>query len=86
MNRGEKKGTQIFKRKVTREEIEMKEKLSRISVALAEKGLDPVQQIVGYIISDDPAYITSHKNARSLMQKLDRYELLSILLKNYLDI
>ena len=86
MNRGEKKGTQIFNRKVTREEIEMKEKLSRISVALAEKGLDPVQQIVGYIISDDPAYITSHKNARSLMQKLDRYELLSILLKNYLDI
>jgi uncharacterized protein (UPF0297 family) len=64
----------------------MKDKLSKVYLALAEKGLDPIQQIVGYIISDDPAYITSYKNARSLIQKVDRYELLTMLIKNYLDI
>ena len=86
MNIGEKKPTQVFKRRATREELEMKDKLSKVYLALEEKGLDPIQQIVGYIISEDPAYITSYKNARSLIQKVDRYELLTMLIKNYLDI
>lgn len=86
MNIGEKMPTQVFKRRATREELEMKDKLSKVYMALQEKGLDPIPQIVGYIISDDPAYITSHKNARSLIQKVDRFELLTMLIKNYLDI
>ncbi len=52
--------------------------------ALAEKGYNPINQIVGYILSEDPTYITTHKNARSLIRKIDRDDLLEALLKNYL--
>ena len=81
-----KKGTIVFTHKLTEEELELKKLLAHVYGALEEKGLDPVQQIVGFLISDDPTYITSHKKARSLMQKADRYEVLSILLKNYLGL
>ena len=52
--------------------------------ALTEKGYNPIDQMVGYILSGDPTYITSHNNARSLIRKLERDELLEELLKSYL--
>ena len=52
--------------------------------ALKEKGYNPINQIVGYILSEDPTYITTHNNARSLIRRLDRDELLQALVKNYL--
>lgn len=54
--------------------------------ALKEKGYDPINQIVGYILSEDPTYITNHKSARTLICKIDRDELLQVLVKNYLDV
>ena len=56
--------------------------LSTVYTALSEKGYDPVTQIVGYILSEDPTYITNHNNARSLICRIDRYELLNKLLKH----
>ena len=53
--------------------------------AMEEKGYNPINQIVGYILSEDPTYITSYNNARSLICRLDRDELLQELLKTYLD-
>ncbi|RJQ25827.1 MAG: IreB family regulatory phosphoprotein [Peptococcaceae bacterium] len=53
--------------------------------ALKEKGYNPINQLVGYLLSGDPAYITSHNNARSLIRRLERDELLEELVKNYLD-
>jgi len=63
---------------------DMRKTLIAIYDALVEKGYDPIDQIVGYILSEDPTYITNHKNARSLIRKLDRYELLAALVNNYL--
>ena len=60
--------------------------LTSVYEALKEKGYDPVNQIVGYILSEDPTYITNHNNARTLIRKIDRDELLQILVKRYLDI
>lgn len=59
--------------------------LQAVYAALEEKGYNPVNQLVGYMISGDPAYITSHDNARSLICKVDRDEILEILLRNYLQ-
>ena len=53
--------------------------------ALSEKGYNPINQIVGYILSEDPTYITTHNNARSLIRKIDRDELLQVLLRSYLQ-
>lgn len=53
--------------------------------ALKERGYNPISQIVGYILSGDPTYITNHKNARSIIRKLERDELLEELVKAYLD-
>ena len=66
------------------DEKEMKIIMTAVYDALQEKGLDPVNQIVGYILTEDPTYITSHKNARSLIRHVDRFELLMTLVKNYL--
>ncbi len=63
---------------------EMKELLSTVYAALVEKGYNPINQIVGYILSEDPTYITTHNNARSLIRRIDRDELLQELVKNYL--
>lgn len=64
---------------------EMKEILTQVYGALKEKGYNPINQIVGYILSEDPTYITTHNNARSLIRKVDRDELLQELVKNYLN-
>ena len=53
--------------------------------ALKEKGYNPISQIAGYILSGDPTYITNHNNARSVIRKLERDELLEELVKSYLD-
>ena len=53
--------------------------------ALKEKGYNPINQLVGYILSEDPTYITTYNNARSLIRRIDRDELLRILVKSYLD-
>lgn len=66
-------------------ENEMKEILSIVYSSLKEKGYNPTSQIVGYILSEDPTYITTHNNARSLICKLDRDELLQELLNSYLN-
>ncbi len=66
-------------------QVEIKAALLRVYDALREKGYNPVDQIVGFLLSQDPTYITSHNNARSIICKLDRDELLQVLLKSYLD-
>lgn len=62
---------------------EIKEILSSVYNSLLVKGYNPINQIVGYILSEDPTYITSHRNARGLISKLDRDELLDALAKFY---
>jgi uncharacterized protein (UPF0297 family) len=64
---------------------EMKILLTGVYDALKEKGYNPINQIVGYILSEDPTYITTHKNARNMIRKIDRDELLQQLVKSYLD-
>ena len=58
--------------------------LTTVYQALEEKGYNPINQIVGYILSEDPTYITNHMGARTLIRKLDRDELLQVLVKKYL--
>ena len=65
-------------------ELETKQTLTQVYNALVEKGYNPINQIVGYILSEDPTYITSYNNARGLIRKLDRDELLKILVASYL--
>ena len=72
-----------FSIKDEREE-EMRQTMLTVYNALKEKGYNPISQIVGYILSEDPTYITTHNNARSLICRLDRDELLQALVKNYL--
>lgn len=64
---------------------EMKKVLTVVYDALKQKGYNPINQIVGYIISEDPTYITTHNNARSLIRRIDRDELLQALVKSYLN-
>ena len=66
-------------------EADMKRILLTVYDALKEKGYNPISQIVGYILSEDPTYITTHNNARSLIRKLDRDELLRALVRSYLN-
>ena len=65
-------------------EKELKRTLTTVYEALLEKGYNPINQIVGYILSEDPTYITNHNNARTLIRKLDRDELLQTLVRSYL--
>ena len=65
--------------------IEMKEILSSVYNSLKEKGYNPINQLVGYILSEDPTYITNYNNARSLICRLDRDELLHELVTSYLE-
>ena len=76
--------TQYFKVEVEPENG-VKMILSEVYEALSEKGYDPVSQIVGYIMSGDPTYITSHKSARSLIMKVERDEILEELVKVYIE-
>ena len=66
-------------------ENEMRKTIQIVYDALKEKGYNPTNQIVGYILSEDPTYITTHNNARSLLRRIDRYELLQSLVKNYIE-
>lgn len=59
--------------------------LAEVYTALSEKGYNPVNQIVGYVMSGDPTYITSYKNARSLIMKAERDEIIEVLLENYIE-
>ena len=68
------------------EEWETRQILSMVYAALQEKGYNPINQIVGYILSEDPTYITSYNNARTLIRKMDRDELLQELVRYYLDV
>ena len=65
-------------------DLEIKTILSTVYQAMQEKGYNPINQIVGYILSEDPTYITNHNNARALIRKVDRDELLQTLVKYYL--
>ncbi len=65
-------------------EIEMKKNLTTVYDALVQKGYNPVNQIVGYILSEDPTYITTYNNARSIIRRIDRDELLQVLVKSYI--
>lgn len=60
--------------------------LTSVYEALKEKGYDPINQMVGYILSEDPTYITNHRGARALICKVERDELLQALVKHYLGI
>ena len=67
-------------------DVEIYNILTTVYQALEEKGYNPINQIVGYILSEDPTYITNHNGARTLICKVDRDELLQVLVKNYLEI
>ena len=67
-------------------EEDTKRILTTVYEALLEKGYNPTNQIVGYILTEDPTYITSYKNARSLIRKIDRDELLNTMVRKYLGI
>ena len=67
-------------------EVEIRTILQEVYNALQEKGYNPINQIVGYILSEDPTYITNYKNARSLIRKIDRDELLNLMVRNYLKL
>lgn len=75
--------TQYFKIQ-SDQELKVGEVLRKVYQAMTEKGYDPVNQIVGYIMSGDPTYITSHKGARSLIMKVERDELVEELLTEYI--
>ena len=73
--------------KVEREEtIQAREILQKVYEALVEKGYNPINQIVGYILSGDPTYITSHNDARNLIRKIERDELLEKMVKEYIGL
>lgn len=76
--------TMMFQVK-SEEDIQAKDVLLQVYSALKEKGYNPINQLVGYLLSGDPAYITSHNNARSMIRKLERDEILEELLRQYLD-
>lgn len=76
--------TQFF-HVVKEQEYDVASILKDVYEALTEKGYNPVNQIVGYIMSGDPTYITSYKNARSLIMKVERDEILEVLFENYID-
>jgi len=65
--------------------VDIREVMRIVYQALEEKGYRPVDQIVGYLVSGDPAYITSHRDARTLLRRIDRDELLEEIVRHYLD-
>ncbi len=84
MNDGNNNNTQFIE-VVKDNNLPVTEILADVYTALSEKGYNPVSQIVGYIMSGDPTYITSYKNARSLIMKAERDEIIEVLLENYID-
>ena len=84
MPQGPGENTVSFKREIE-DEDQVYRILKTVYEALVEKGYNPLNQLVGYMISGEPAYITSHKQARNLICKVDRDEIMEVLLKKYLD-
>ena len=76
--------TQYFKVQAE-PEVQVKEIIAAVYEAMTEKGYNPINQMVGYIMSGDPTYITSHNNARSLIMKVERDELVEELLRAYVE-
>lgn len=76
--------TMMFKA-VGDEKVSARDILQKVYAALQEKGYDPINQMVGYLMSGDPVYITSHNQARSMIRKLERFELIEELVKSYLQ-
>ena len=76
--------TQIFSIGTNKED-EIRRALTSVYNALKEKGYNPINQIVGYILSEDPTYITTHNNARNIIRKVDRDDILETLVKAYLE-
>ncbi len=70
---------------INEEELEIRKIILQVYEALKEKGYNPINQIVGYILSEDPTYITTHNNARNLIRRVDRDTLLQNLVKFYLS-
>lgn len=68
------------------EDIDRKMTLRAVYEALSEKGYNPINQIVGYILTEDPTYITNYKNARGLIRRIDRDELMASMIKEYLGL
>ena len=68
------------------DKVSIREVLLEVSHALKEKGYNPVNQLVGYLMSGDPTYVTSHKGARNLIRRLERDEILEELIRHYLGI
>ncbi len=83
MPQGPRENTVSFKREIE-DEDQVYRILKTVYEALVEKGYNPLNQLVGYMISGEPAYITSHKQARNLICKVDRDEIMEVLLKKYL--
>lgn len=81
---GEIHNTQFFSA-VQEKKMDVSQVLEQVYSALTEKGYNPINQIVGYIMSGDPTYITSHKSARSLIMKVERDEILEELMTVYID-
>lgn len=82
---GDIRNTQFFKSVQEENKPDVSQVLAQVYVALTEKGYNPINQIVGYIMSGDPTYITSHKSARSLIMKVERDEILEELMAVYID-
>ena len=82
---GDISNTQYFKAVQDEKKIQVSQVLHDVYQALREKGYNPINQIVGYIMSGDPTYITSHKSARSLIMKVERDEILEALMENYIE-
>ena len=82
---GDMRNTQFFKTVQDDKKLEVSKVLEQVYRELTEKGYNPINQIVGYIMSGDPTYITSHKSARSLIMKVERDEILEELMKNYVE-
>lgn len=76
--------TMMFKA-VGEEDISAQDILQKVYAALQEKGYDPINQMVGYLMSGDPVYITSHNQARAMIRKLERFELIEELVRSYLQ-
>ncbi|MEE0510041.1 MAG: IreB family regulatory phosphoprotein [Peptococcaceae bacterium] len=77
--------TMYFDKNATQQEMGPREVLRQVYTALEAKGYQPLNQLVGYILSGDPAYITSYNNARALIKKFDRDQYIEEMLINYLD-
>ncbi len=81
---GEIHNTQFFET-VQENKMDVSQVLEKVYIALTEKGYNPVNQIVGYLISGDPTYITSHQSARSLIMKVERDEIIEELMSVYIE-